>query len=254
MKHGLFGHPVAALGSSPRAALFPDHAPGLLARITQAQWRSRRPRDRRCTGENAHADHRPVGSAQGRNRFRSSEHAAEDRIHGPQARRAGFRHDVSRPQAGTAAERRRRCDGAHHLHHPQRHASRRALAFRQHDGRRQAGDEVRRDPAGMVLLLGREARLSRQARRLCVQGDRCRTRTRPHRLYAQTARHRAGEHRGRHRLRPAELSRQRLRHGPRGHAFSAQARRARHRHRRLELGRAVFSSPPSAFSRPAIPA
>ena len=100
--------------------------------------------------------------------------------------------------------------------------------------------KIRRDPAGMVLLLGREARLPRQARRLCVQGGRCRTRTRPHRLYAQTARHRAGEHCGRHRLRPAEFSRQRLRHGPGGHAFSAQARRARHRHRRLELGRAVF--------------
>ena len=41
-------------------------------------------------------------------------------------------------------------------------------------------------------------------------------------------------------LRPAGLSRQGLRHGPRGHAVSAQAGRARHRHRRLELGRAVF--------------
>ena len=40
-------------------------------------------------------------------------------------------------------------------------------------------------------------------------------------------------------LRPARLRRRRLRHGPRGDALSAGARRAADRHRRLELGRAV---------------
>ena len=38
---------------------------------------------------------------------------------------------------------------------------------------------------------------------------------------------------------PPRLRRQGLRHGPRGDALSARARRARHRHRRLELGRAL---------------
>ena len=49
------------------------------------------------------------------------------------------------------------------------------------------------------------------------------------------------------RLRPTELHRQRLRHGPRGHPLSDQARRARHRHRRLELGRAVLVHPQAIY-------
>src|SRR6516162_8272816 len=60
-----------------------------------------------------------------------------------------------------------------------------------------------------------------------VQGRRRRARARPHRLYAQTVRHRAGEHGGRRLLRKAELSRQRLRHVWRVDAVYAQARRAR---------------------------
>ena len=58
-----------------------------------------------------------------------------------------------------------------HLH-TQRHASRRALALRQHHGRRQAGAEDRPGPAGMVLLRRRQARLPWQAGRLCLQGRR----------------------------------------------------------------------------------
>ena len=41
---------------------------------------------------------------------------------------------------------------AGHHHDPQRHPPRRAVALRQHDGRRQAGLEDRPGAAGMVLL------------------------------------------------------------------------------------------------------
>ena len=50
-------------------------------------------------------------------------------------------------------------------------------------------------------------------------------------------------------LRQSRLHRPRLRHGPRGDAVPHAPRRARHRHRRLELGRAVSASPPSASPR-----
>ena len=54
-------------------------------------------------------------------------------------------------------------------------------------------------------------------------------------------------------LRPAGLRRHRLRHGPRGDALSHGARRARHRHRRLELGCAVRPHRASATPRRATP-
>ena len=47
------------------------------------------------------------------------------------------------------------------------------------------------------------------------------------------------QHQRRREIRQARLRRFRLRHGPRGDALSHRARRPRHRHRRLELGRAV---------------
>jgi len=48
-------------------------------------------------------------------------------------------------------------------------------------------------------------------------------------------------------LTASEFSRQRLRHGPEATLFSAQARRARHRHDGWKLD-AVFIQPPSASS------
>ena len=48
--------------------------------------------------------------------------------------------------------------------------------------------------------------------------------------------------------------RDRLRHGPRGDALSAGARRARHRHRRLELGRAVRPHQGEIRAKPTTPA
>src|SRR5262244_238106 len=58
-----------------------------------------------------------------------------------------------------------------------------------------------------------------------------------HKLAA--ARDRAGEHERGRGLRASRICRQGLRHGPRGHPLPARARRARDRHRRLELGRAI---------------
>ncbi len=49
------------------------------------------------------------------------------------------------------------------------------------------------------------------------------------------------------------MSSTRLRHGPRGDAVSAGARRARHRHRRLELGRAVHPHQEKIRRNPATP-
>ncbi len=61
-----------------------------------------------------------------------------------------------------------------------------------------------------------------------------------HRPHAEAAGDRAGQHRGRREIRATRLRRFRLRHGSRRHALSDRARRARHRHRWLELGCAVF--------------
>ena len=77
------------------------------------------------------------------------------------------------------------------------------------------------------------------AERLCRHRQGRRGRAQAHRPHAVAARHRGGQHQRGRGLRPARLRRDRLRHGPRGDALSAGARRARHRHRRLELGRAV---------------
>ena len=55
----------------------------------------------------------------------------------------------------------------------------------------------------------------------------------------QPARHRRRQHRRRREIRARRLCRLRLRHGRRGDALPARARRARDRHRRLELGRAL---------------
>ena len=112
-------------------------------------------------------------------------------------------------------------------------------------------DEV---PLEWFFLDGRKARLPPTSPTAMSAGRRRQARARPHRLHAKAARHRAGEHRRRDVLRRAELSRQRLRHGPRGDALSAPPGRARHRHRRLELGRAVLVHRTSASSRPATPA
>ena len=54
-------------------------------------------------------------------------------------------------------------------------------------------------------------------------------------------------------LRQAGLRRDRLRHGPRGDALPSGARRSGHRHRRLELGRAVRLHQGQICQRPATP-
>ena len=61
-----------------------------------------------------------------------------------------------------------------------------------------------------------------------------------HRPHAEAAGDRAGQHRGGHEIRRCGLCRFRLRHGSRGDAVSDRTRRARHRHRWLELGRSVL--------------
>ena len=63
-----------------------------------------------------------------------------------------------------------------------------------------------------------------------------------------------GEHQRRRRLWPPGLCRQGLRHGARGDAVPARARRAGHRHRRLELGRAVRPHPGEIFAETMTPA
>ena len=98
----------------------------------------------------------------------------------------------------------------------------------------------RRGAAGMVLPAGRQARLPPLRRRLCGDRRRRRGRAEAHRpraasrcdiVLVNTA---AGARYGQ-----PDYVRDRLRHGPRGDAVSTRARRAAHRHGRLELGRAV---------------
>ena len=113
--------------------------------------------------------------------------------------------------------------------------------------------KIRRDAAGMVLLLGREARLSRQARRLCVQGRRCRTRARPHRLYAQTARHRAGEHRGRHTLTASRIFSTKAAAWAARPRFFCSSKACASPAPTAGAGTRRFHSPPSASSKPATP-
>ena len=137
---------------------------------------------------------------------------------------------------------------------PQRHASRRALAFRLDHGSRQARHHHRRGAARMVLPAGREARLPAFPRRLCrtaqdVEAELKRIGHTLQPLEIVVVNTSAGVG-----LRPARLRRHRLRHGPRGDALSARARRAGDRHRRLELGRAVRLHQGEVLPRPTTPA
>ena len=79
------------------------------------------------------------------------------------------------------------------------------------------------------------------------KADDVEARARPHRLHAQAARHRAGEYRGRDGLRPAELHRQRLRHGPRGDALSDSSRACASPAPTAGAGTRRSHSPPSAL-------
>ena len=82
-----------------------------------------------------------------------------------------------------------------------------------------------------------------------VTCGRGRGRAQAHRPRAQAVRYRAGQHAGVELNRHRRISHRRLRHGPRGDALSDIARRARHRHRCLGLGRAVLRIRASAGSK-----
>ena len=153
------------------------------------------------------------------------------------------------------ARRRRLGDRVDQALDPQRHASRRAVSFRLDHGPRQARHHHRRGAAGMVPAARRSSSTSgisptaMSRPRKDVEAELKRI---GHTLVA--ARHRGGQHQRRRGLRQARLRRHRLRHGPRGDALSAGARRARHRHRRLELGRAVRPHQGEICARPTTPA
>ena len=143
------------------------------------------------------------------------------------------------PDGRGTARRRRLGDRVDQALDPQRHASRCALPFRLDHGPRQARHHHRRGADRLVPAAGGQARLPAFSRRLCGDREGRRGRAQAHRPHALAARDRGGEHQRRRGLRQARLRRHRLRHGPGGDALSAGARRAGHRHRRLELGRAL---------------
>ncbi len=157
------------------------------------------------------------------------------------------------PARGGPARRRRLGVRAGAVHHAQRHPHGCAVSFPVEDHPRRADDDDRRGAARLVLPSRREARFPRAARRPRRHRGRGRGRAQAHRPRAQALRHRAGQHPRGELHRHRRISHRRLRHGPRGDALSHLARRARLRHRRLGLGRALRPHRASAGRRRTIP-
>ena len=113
---------------------------------------------------------------------------------------------LSRAQAGRSARRAGLGGRARAAFHPQRHASRRALALSSDDERGREGVDDRRGSARMVLPARRQARLPPFRRRLCGDRRRRRGRAQADRPHIATPRHRRRQHQRRRRLRRARLS------------------------------------------------
>ncbi len=186
----------------------------------------------------AQAD-RHFRAARERRRGRSPRARSGHRIPRSPARRCRDRAILSGPARERPAGPRRLGGRERQALDPQRHPSRCALPLRLDHEPWRARDHHRPGAARLVPAAGREARLPASAGR--PRGDRARGRGRAqaHRPYAVAAGDRAGQHIGGRGLRPARLRLARLRHGPRGDPPSHRTRGAGHRHRRLELGRAV---------------
>ena len=187
--------------------------------------------------------YRHFDSAGSRRRQRSAAGAAEDPVPAPRPDLRAHRIVLSRPAEERPAGRRRLGAGKGRDHHAQRHASRRAVSLPPDHGSRarraQACRHHRPDSAGVVLSAGRKARLPAFRGRLRGNSKGRRDRAQAHRPRTQAAGDRRRQHQRRREVRQAGLRRFRLRHGPGGDTLSHRARRPRHRHRRLELGRAV---------------
>ncbi len=97
---------------------------------------------------------RHLGPAGERRRRRSARLWAADRLLRSPADRRRRGQVLSRPARGRPARPRGLGDRVDQALHPQHHASRRAVAFRLHHGRRQARHHHRRGAARMVLAAG----------------------------------------------------------------------------------------------------